>query len=97
LEPPGQDPPVANRSEKPDETGNEEGEEIVVEDETVDESSRSDNFAFSIKENVGGEIITLMKYFFAEEAFKNLNNVIFNIQYGFTEIEALRNFNKSTN
>ena len=60
MEPPGQDPPVASRSEKPDETVNEEGEEIVVEDETVDESSRSDNFAFSIKENVGGENTTLL-------------------------------------
>jgi hypothetical protein len=72
LEPPGQDPPVANRSEKPDETGNEEGEEIVVEDETVDESSRSDNFAFSIKENVGGEIITLLKYFLHKKVSKIL-------------------------
>ena len=72
MEPPGQDPPVASRSEKPDETGNEEGEEIVVEDETVDESSRSDNFAFSIKENVGGEIITLLKYFLHKKVSKIL-------------------------
>ncbi len=74
MEPPGQDPPVASRSEKPDEAGNEEGEEIVVEDETVDESSRSDNFAFSIKENVGGENITLLTLSFSRR--KKLTTIL---------------------
>ncbi len=52
----GSESPVTAGSEKPDiaeETGT-ETEVDVVEDEAVDESSRSDNFAFSVKENVGG-------------------------------------------
>ena len=47
--------PVPTGSEKP-EAEEETGPEVeVVEDEAVDESTRSDNFAFSVRENVGGE------------------------------------------
>ena len=47
--------PVSTGSEKP-EAEEETGPEVeVVEDEAVDESTRSDNFAFSVRENVGGE------------------------------------------
>ncbi len=49
-------------SDKPDEveSGPEDQQgDVVVDDETVDESSRSDNFAFSVKENVGGDFFDL--------------------------------------
>ena len=49
-------------SDKPDEaeSGPEDQQgDVVVDDESVDESSRSDNFAFSVKENIGGELCNL--------------------------------------
>ena len=43
-------------SEKPEIVDDETGTEVdVEEDEAVDESSRNDNFAFSVRENVGGD------------------------------------------
>jgi hypothetical protein len=39
---------------RPDESGQDDQTGEVVGDEVGDESSRSDNFAFSIKENVAG-------------------------------------------
>ncbi len=70
-------------SDKPDEveTGPEDQQGDVVDDETVDESSRSDNFAFSVKENVGGNFFNLLNLY-RDKIFVHIKrNYIFHIGY----------------